>query len=83
MIKDEKDILVLLRHIKTSPDGPEFIDYLEELSRQNYQAFKLSSKDASEIHKGYALAVDSLLELFLRCDQNQESNQGVDPDAHY
>lgn len=64
--KDEK-ILKLLDRLKKTQDGKELLEYLEELSKMNYKIFKKSSPDTDEFCKGYAVAVDSLIESFENC----------------
>jgi len=63
------NIQALLKRIKTSTDGPDFIDYLNELSRLNYEAYKRDGIEMNDIHKGYAIAIDSLVDSFLTCDK--------------
>lgn len=59
----------LLKRIKTSPHGMDFLSYLEQLSLDNYKAFKRCSSEMNDIHKGYALAIDNLLQSFESCDK--------------
>lgn len=72
MIKDEST-LKLIRRIKVSKmvdgDGQQFIEYLEELSKDNYEAFKIHSAEMNDIHKGYAQCVDFLLQCFANCEK--------------
>jgi hypothetical protein len=73
----------LLKRIKKSPDGQDFIDYLTELSLDNYKAFKNNPSSLNDIHKGYALAIDSLLEAFERCTLDKEENTFDFQSTHY
>lgn len=59
----------LLLRLKKSADGQEFIDYLLELSNDNYEAFKKDGAAMNDIHKGYAIAIDNLLKAFAECDK--------------
>jgi hypothetical protein len=63
----------LLKRIRISKmiegDGEQFMEYLQELSLQNYQAFKEEGAEMNDVHKGYALCVDFLLESFANCDK--------------
>lgn len=68
----EEQAIKLLRRIKQSDDGPEFIEYLEKLSQQNYKAWKKSSSEDVFIKQGYAICVDSLLESFAECTKEIE-----------
>lgn len=80
---DEEQILLLFKRIKTGPEGEGLIEYLETLSSENYSAWKKNASEMNDIHKGYAQAVDSLLEIFLRCDQKKHDQQEIDPASHY
>lgn len=66
---EEERILQLLSRVKASQDGPELIEYLQQLSLDNYKAFKKSRPEANEVHKGYAQAIDGLLSCFENCDK--------------
>jgi len=72
MVKDEST-LKLLRRIKQSEmikgDGQEFIEYLEDLSKHNYEAFKIHGAEMNDIHKGYAQCVDFILQCFANCEK--------------
>ncbi len=65
---DQIQILKTISRIKSSPDGMEFMTYLAELSQRNYLSFKAGDANANELHKGYALAIDSLIDVFETCD---------------
>lgn len=75
-MSNKEQILIALRNIKTSPDGETFIAYLKELSLQNYTAFKSNGEEMNELHKGYAQALDKLIDNFQECDtsRNMEIN---------
>lgn len=79
----DTEILRIFNGIKHSEYGADFLDYLKSLADENYQSFKTDSHDMNDIHKGYALAVDSLIEVFLQCDQKVEERPGADPGIHY
>ena len=67
------EALKLISRIKHGPDGSEFLNYLHTLSKDNYEAFKSSPAVASEVHKGYALCIDSLIKVFETCDDRLHS----------
>lgn len=73
MAKLDESTLKLIKRIKhdqtIAGDGQQFMEYLDELSRQNYEAFKKHSEDMNDIHKGYALCVDFLIETFANCEK--------------
>ena len=71
MDRREKDLL-LLRRIKLSPEGPDFLDYLERQVQENYGALLRARPEQNEMHKGIGLAYGSLLEAFERCDTNKD-----------
>lgn len=62
------DLLNAISRIKATQDGIDFVEYLNKLSIDNYNAFKKSSSAVSEVHKGYAIAIDSLIRVFATCD---------------
>lgn len=70
----DKQLQMLLR-IKLSQEGPEFIEYLKDLSKDNYESFKRSAPELDEYHKGYAYAIDSLLECFEQCSKGQVNQE--------
>ena len=59
-MRDSKTI-EMLKRVMISQEGIDFVDYLKELSLENYKSFKVGSVEENEIHKGYALAIDSLI----------------------
>ena len=65
--------LKLLKRIKHDSvikgDGVQFMEYLDSLSRQNYEAWKKQGSDMNDIHKGYAFCIDFLIESFAHCEQ--------------
>lgn len=69
----DESTLKLIKRIKHSQmidgDGQEFVEYLSKLSHENYEAFKRHGADMNDIHKGYALCVDFLIETFANCDK--------------
>jgi hypothetical protein len=52
----------MLHRISQSPDGPDLLEYLGELSKINYDIFKKCAPHTSDYCKGYAVCVDSLIE---------------------
>lgn len=64
---DEQTLKVISR-IKQTADGQDFLKYLEQLSRKNYEEFKRASSDMNNICKGKALALDALISSFTSCD---------------
>lgn len=66
--KEESRYKMLVRILR-SKDGPEFLDYLKELSALNYLMFKKSGPDNDQFCKGYAVAIDSLHEAFLKATE--------------
>jgi len=69
MVKSEEEVRKLLKRLKETADGQEFIDYLRLLSAENYYTWKNASQEHNEIHKGYALSVDNLVDSFAECDK--------------
>jgi hypothetical protein len=75
MVDQTETVAKLFKRIKTdsmiSGDYEVLKEYLETLSRQNYEAFKRHGVEMNDIHKGYALCVDFILESFANCDKEQ------------
>ena len=63
----------LLNRIKQTQDGIDFIEYLKELSAQNYDSFKRDDHIRNDVYKGYALAIDSLIKAFESASEKQAS----------
>lgn len=64
-----KKVLKIFKEVKSAPFGEDFVDYLAQLSQGNYEDMKFCDRDALLEHRGYAIAVDSLLKLFAECDK--------------
>jgi hypothetical protein len=64
MTQAERDeaLLKMLVRFKRSKAGPEFLEWMKDLSAINYRIFKKSSPETSEFCKGYAVAIDSIME---------------------
>lgn len=62
------NILKLHSRLKSTEDGLDYVEYLKYLSLENYEAFKKDKSEFNDIHKGYALAIDSLIKTFELCD---------------
>jgi len=65
-------VLSMLLRIRLSPDGEDFLEYLKELSEDNYNAWKTDPTDMNDIHKGYAVAIDNLIQIFNECGANRK-----------
>ena len=61
-MKDLDNIVSLLSRIRETQDGQDFIDYLKRLSKDNYEAFKKDPSGLNDVHKGYGIAIDSLID---------------------
>jgi hypothetical protein len=80
------DILRLFSRLSASGEGIELKEYLQELSSINYEAFKNDNPQYNEMHKGYGIAIDSLIKLLdsaVDILANQEKNQKLDVSEHY
>lgn len=65
----DEQILRLIFRLKSSQDGIDFLNFLEQLSKENYEEFKRASSDRNDIYKGRALALDALIKLFNEVDE--------------
>jgi len=66
MLDDQR--LRLISRLNASQDGIDFLEYLKDLSRDNYEAWKKDPAVTNDVHKGYAQAYDNLIMLFENCD---------------
>jgi hypothetical protein len=60
---------IMLNSLKTSAYGPEFLEYLKKMQDENFAAFRASNSEMNDIHKGFAICVDKLLNAFRQCDK--------------
>jgi len=72
---DREKVLGILHRIKKSPEWPEFEEYLQNLSKHNYERFKRDLNGDDRIYKGYAIAIDNLMQSFEECDKPQKSKR--------
>lgn len=71
----DESILKVIARIKVSSDGDDFLNYLKQLSRDNYDGFKRASAEMNDIHKGRALALDALIHLFECCEDKLRDSE--------
>lgn len=71
----------LLKRIGETADGIDFVTYLQQLSYDNYEAFKRDDASMNEFHKGYAYAIDNLINSFAEC-KHKEQQQLEDKSKH-
>lgn len=67
----------MLKRIKETEDGKEFINLLNNMSKNNYKAWKHTT-DSNDIFKGQAICLDGLIELFTNCEQKLTVNKPND-----
>lgn len=67
---DNTQIKSLLNRIKQTQDGLDFIEYLKELSKLNYEEFKVCDSRHNDVVKGIAIAYDTLIKVFDNCSDN-------------
>jgi len=75
---DERQIFITVNNIKNTQDGVDFLKFLEDLSKRNYEEFKKADTDMNNICKGKALALDSLINLFNTCSSKLNSSDTPD-----
>jgi len=61
--KEEK-IFKMLNRIFRSDEGPDLVEYLKELSVDNYTNFKKHGDTHGEFCRGYAVSIDMLVDCF-------------------
>lgn len=59
-----KDELKMLAKLYSTTEGEDFLKFLKELSKKNYEAWKQSPRDMNDVCKGKALAIDDLISCF-------------------
>ncbi len=67
---DNAQTIKLLYRIKQTQDGLDFIEYLKELSKNNYEEFKVCDSKYNDVVKGMANAYDGLIKVFETCTDN-------------
>ena len=70
-----EQILAMLYRIKQTEDGVEFIEYLKELSKANYEEFKSCRSENNDVVKGIAIAYDGLIKVFEKCSDKLIQNK--------
>jgi hypothetical protein len=65
----DEQVYLMLKRIKTAE--PDFMEYLKELSHDNYNKWLQSGSGLNDICKGYAICVDKLIASFEQCDKEQ------------
>lgn len=78
---DNNQINALLYRIKQTQDGLDFIEYLKELSLNNYEEFKKCPSDCNDIVKGSAIAYDHLIKVFEKCSDKIIQNPKAETNA--
>ena len=64
----DENLLKTVSRIYNSDDGQELIEFMRRLSSNNYKAWKQSPTEFGDLHKGQAIAIDELIDLFDTCD---------------
>lgn len=70
------NILKVVSRIKRTSDGPDFMAYLDGLSKKNYLEWKNTTSEVSDILKGKAFIIDELIKLFETCDDKLRNSEG-------
>ena len=78
---DNKQIYSLIKRIKQTQDGLDFIEYLKELSKNNYEEFKVCDNKHNDIVKGIAIAYDSLIKVFEKTTDNTIQKEDSETNA--
>ena len=58
------ETLKLFVRLKETSDGIQLLEFLETLSKQNYEAWKKCPSEFNDVHKGQSIAIDSLINFF-------------------
>ena len=75
-----EEMLKVFSRLKATQDGTDFVDFLIDLSKQNYRVWKKSDASMNDVCKGQALAIDSLVDLFDTCDAKlQQLSENTEP----
>lgn len=65
----EEVLLKSVKRMKATSDCNDFLEFVRKLSINNYNAFKRSPHEFSDVHKGQAIAIDTIIELFDTCEE--------------
>jgi hypothetical protein len=78
---DDKDNLYrILSRIKLTSDGIDFIDYLKDCSKGNYNEWLRTNSSSNDLCKGKALAIDGLVLLFENCEAKLQDQKPEEPE---
>jgi hypothetical protein len=78
---DNKQIYSLIKRIKQTQDGLDFIEYLKEMSKINYEEFKSCDSSHNDVVKGIAIAYDSLIKVFEKNTDNTIQKEDLEINA--
>lgn len=68
---DERTKLMLKR-VKSSPDGADLIEWLETIEKDNFISFRGADSKLNDVHKGIAICIDRILKAFRQCDKKED-----------
>lgn len=79
---DNSQTRAMLYRIKQTQDGLDFIEYLKELSKNNYKEFKECESKYNDVVKGMALAYDGLIKVFDDCSDKVIQKEETEINAY-
>lgn len=83
MAKVEEKVVKMLARIKATADGKDLIEYIKELDRANYTAFKRCPPEGDAVHKGIAKAYDHLIKIFEEATFQEKLDPADDGNIHH
>jgi hypothetical protein len=75
----DKRLIRALYRIKNSSDGPELMEYLANLSKENYKIFKYCDPTLRDIYAGRAQAFDEIKDFLQNVDILSIESAKLDP----
>jgi hypothetical protein len=60
---------LMLKRIKETDDGREFIELIRRMSQNNYKAWKQSPQEYNDVFKGQAISLDGIVSMFEECTE--------------
>ena len=68
------------RRLHSQGDLIDLMEYFTQLSEDNYESFKNSESKMNDIHKGYALCVDNIMQVFGACNDDKQKKESFSID---
>lgn len=80
----DEQVLKLFSRLKQNQDGLDLLKFLEDMSKRNYEEFKVAPTEMNDIIKGSARTLDFLITLFQTCGERSFEKNNIEIlDPHF